>query len=105
MIPNRARILQSLFNIELQQREKILPKIYWIPKLYKTPYKARFIAGLSACATTKLSKTITECLTLNKQHCTAYCKTILERTGVNSMWIINMSLGVIRALEEKKLSG
>ena len=34
----------------------------------------------------------------------AYCKTILDRTGVNSMWIINNSLDVLQTLEEKQLS-
>ena len=73
-------------------------------KLHKTPYRARFIAGSSSCTTTRLSKLITESLKLVRSHCTAYCKTIRERTGVNCMWIINNSLDVIRALEEKQLS-
>ena len=84
--------------------EKNLPQIYWIPKLHKTPYKARFIAGSLSCTTTRLSKLITECLKLVRSHCTAYCKTIREQTGVNSMWIINNLLDVIRTLEEKQLS-
>ena len=46
---------------------------------------------------------ITERLKLVCSHCTAYCKTIREMTGVNSMWIINNSLDVIPALEEKQL--
>ena len=81
-----------------------MPQIYWIPKLHKTPYKARFIAASRSCTTTRLSKFMTECLKLVRSHCTAYCKTIRERTGVNSMWIINNSLDVIRTLEEKQLS-
>ena len=77
-----------------------MPQIYWIPKLHKTPCKARFIAGSSSCTTTRLSKLITKCLKLVRTHCTACCKTI----RVNCMWIINNSLGFIRALEEKQLS-
>ena len=99
LIQTHATTLADVFNIKLQQKE-----IYWIPKLHKTPYKARFIAGSRSCTTTRLSKFITECLKLVCSHCTAYCKTIRERTGVNSMWIINNSLDVIRALEEKQLS-
>ena len=96
--------LDDLFDIKLHQKEKSLPQMYWIPKLHKTPYKARFIAGSRTCTTTKLSKLITDCLKLVKCHCIAYCKTILERTGVNSMWIINNSLDVLRTLEKKQLS-
>ena len=104
LIQTHATKLADVFNIKLQQKEKNLPQIYWIPKLHKTPYKARFIAGSRSCTTTRLSKLITECLKLVRSHCTAYCKTIRERTGVNSMWIINNSLDVIRTLEEKQLS-
>ena len=104
LIQTHATTLADVFNIKLQQKEKNLPQIDWIPKLHKTPYKARFIAGSSSCTTTRLSKLIIECLKLVRSHCTAYCKTIRERTGVNSMWIINNSLDVIRTLEEKQLS-
>ena len=82
------------------KNNKAIPKLH----VHKTPYKARFIAGSSSCTTTRLSKLITECLKLVGTHCTAYCKTIRVRTGVNCMWIINNSMDVIRALEEKQLS-
>ncbi|CAH3166575.1 unnamed protein product [Porites lobata] len=104
IIQTHATTLEDVFDIKLQQKEKSLPQIYWIPKLHKTPYKARFIAGSSSCTTTRLSKLITEGLKLVRTHCTAYCKTIRVRTGVNCMWIINNSLDVIRVLEEKQLS-
>ena len=100
LIQTHTTTLADVFNIKLQQKEKNLPQIYWIPKLHK----ARFIAGSRSCTTTRLSKFIAECLTLVRSHCTAYCKTIRERTGVNSMWIINNLLDVIRTLEEKQLS-
>ena len=104
IIQTHATTLEDVFDIKLQQKEKSLPQIYWIPKLHKTPYKARFIAGSSSCTTTRLSKLITECLKLVRTHCTAYCKTIRVRTGVNCMWIINNLLDVIHALEDKQLS-
>ena len=81
-----------------------MPQIYWITKLHKTPYKARFIAGSTSCTTTRHSKLLTQCLKQVCTHCTTYCKTIRVRTGVNCVWIINNSLDVIRALEEKQLS-
>ena len=103
-IQTHTTTLENVFDIKLQQKEKNLPQICWIPKLHKTQYKARFIAGSSSCSTTRLSKLNTECLKLVCTHCTAYCKTIRVRTGVNCMWIINNLLDVIGALEEKQLS-
>ena len=103
IIRTHTTTLENIFHITLQQKEKNLLKIYWIPKLHKTPYKARFIAGSSSCTTTKISKLITECLKRVKSHCTSYYKTILERTGVNCMWTINNSLDVIYTLQEKQI--
>ena len=56
IIQTHATTLEDVFDIKLQQKEESLPQIYWIPKLHKTPYKARFIAGSSSCTTTRLSK-------------------------------------------------
>ena len=36
--------------------------LYWLPKLHRNPYKARFIANSSSCTTTQLSKVLTSCL-------------------------------------------
>ena len=67
-------------------------------------YKAHCIAGSSSCTTTKISKLITECLKLVKSHCTSHCKAILERTGVNCTWIVNISFDVIHTFQEKQFS-
>ena len=45
-----------------------LPTIYWIPKLHKTPYKARLIANTSSCTTTHIYKILTSCLIKIKEH-------------------------------------
>ena len=46
-------------NYENQDK---VPTLYWLPKLHKKPYKARFIAYSSSCTTTELSKLLTSCL-------------------------------------------
>ena len=102
---NHARTLDNTFNIKLTEKERNLPQIYWIPKLHKKPYKSRFIAGSSSCTTTKISKLITSSLKLVKNHCIRYCKTIFNRTGVNSMWIINNSLDVIDIINKPTFQG
>ena len=55
--------------------------MYWLPKLHKIPYKARFIANSSSCTTTKLSKLLTSCLTDIKAKVINYCETMCERSG------------------------
>lgn len=68
IIQTHATTLNDVFDTKLQQKEKDLPQIYWIPRLHKTPYTARFIAGSSSYTTARLeSKLISECLKLSLQ--------------------------------------
>ena len=36
---------------EMSEEDQNLPYLYWTPKLHKSPYKHRFIAGSSKCMT------------------------------------------------------
>ena len=63
--------------------------MYWLPKLHKTPYKARFIANSSSCTTTELSKLLTSCLTAVKNHVIRYCEKVYERSDKHLFWIKN----------------
>ena len=51
------------FSVCVKEGQDKLPTMYWLPKLHKRPYKARFIANSSSCTTTELSKLLTSCLT------------------------------------------
>ena len=44
--------------------------MYWLPKLHKRPYKARFITNSST--TTELSKLLTSCRIVVKSQVTSY---------------------------------
>ena len=41
-IPNK-------FAVDDKERQDRLPTMYWLPKLHKRPYKAKFIANSSSC--------------------------------------------------------
>ena len=56
------------FSVCVKKRQDRLPTMYWLPKLHKRPYKARFIANSSSCTTTELSKALTSCLIAFKSH-------------------------------------
>ena len=43
-------------GLEMSEEDQNLPYLYWTPKLHKSPYKHRFIAGSSKCTTKDLSK-------------------------------------------------
>ena len=46
------------FSVCVNEGQDKLPTMYWLPKLHKRPYKARFIANSSSCTTTELSKKV-----------------------------------------------
>ena len=54
------------FGVKAKENQDKVPTLYWLPKLNKKPYKARFIANSSSCTTTELSKLLTSCLTAVK---------------------------------------
>ena len=66
------------FSVCVKERQDRLPMMYWLPKLHKRPYKARFIANSSSCTTTELSKLLTSCLTAVKNHVIRYCEKVYE---------------------------
>ena len=75
--------------------------MYWLPKLHKRPYKARFIANSSSCTTTELSKLLNLCLTAVKNHVIRYCEKVYERSGKNLFWSIKNSGEVLNKLQSR----
>ena len=83
-IPNK-------FAVDVKECQDRLPTMYWLPKLHKRLYKARFIANSSSCTTTVISKLLTSCLTAIKAKVINYCETVYERSGKNMFWPIKNS--------------
>ena len=60
--------IDTLTKIDVKMDKYELPIFYWLPKLYKNPYKSRFTSNSSHCSTTILSKHITSALAAVKDH-------------------------------------
>ena len=54
------RSFMTYLNIPSGKESEDLPYLYWIPKLHKTPYKEKYIAGSSTCSTKELSIHLTK---------------------------------------------
>ena len=78
-----------------------VPTLYWLPKLYKKTYKARFIANSSSCTTTELSELLTSCLTAVQIHVIKYCEKVYERSGKNLFWSIKNSGEILDKLKTR----
>ena len=89
------------FAVSVNEDQERLSTFYWLPKLHKKTYKARFIAKSSFCTTTKLSKLLTSCLTTIKNHVIKYCEKVYERSGKNLFWSIKNSCEVLNKLKSR----
>ena len=104
ILQNHKSVLNT-FNIPMNQKDDYeLPYLYWIPKLHKTPYKQRYIAGSSKCSTKPLSLILTKILTAVKEKLQMYCATTYARSGVNQMWILKNSKELLENLKSQNFS-
>ena len=83
-------------GLEMSEEDQNLPYLYWTPKLHKSPYKHRFIAGSSKCMTKDLS-----CLLITiKDGLVRYCNAKTSRSGVKNMWIPKNSTSLLSSLDQ-----
>ena len=93
--------IQPPSAVSIKEGQDKLLTLYWLPKLYKRPYKAWYIANSSSCTTTELSKLLTSCLTAIRKHVIKYCDKIYERSGKNLFWSIKNSNEVLNKLKSR----
>ena len=62
-------------GLEMSEEDHNLPYLYWTPRLHKSPYKHRFIAGSSKCTTKDLLFFLTKLLSTKKDGLVRYCNT------------------------------
>ena len=104
ILQNHASVLNTLNIPGHVDDDNELPYLYWIPKLHKTPYKQRFIAGSKKCSTKLLSVLLTKILTAVKERLQMYCATVYARSGVNQMWILKNSKELLESLKSPTFS-
>ena len=102
-LANHRSFMTSL-NIPSGKESEDLPYLYWIPKLHKTPYKERYIAGSSTCSTKELSIHLTKILAAVKEGQQKYCETVYSRSGINHMWILKNSKDLLDNLKSRSFS-
>ena len=62
-------------GLEMSEEDKNLLYLYWTPNIHKVPFKHRFIAGSSKCATKDLSCLLTKVSITTKDGLIRYCNT------------------------------
>ena len=99
IINSHYDIIKNEFNITISEDNKSIPRIFWNPKLHKTPYKARYIAGSSKCTTKQISLYVNKALKVVRDYFSRYCKALYKNSGINCNWSINSSTEFVERLE------
>ncbi|MCP4585891.1 GIY-YIG nuclease family protein, partial [Pseudoalteromonas sp.] len=98
-IQRRHSMQATYFGIGVQQLHVNLPNLFAIPKLHKSPYKFRFIAGAHAASTKDLSIVLHKILVHLRSHFRNYCNKILVQQGRRCFWSINDSLTLLERIK------
>ncbi len=90
-IYHRHMSIASAFGLKINDENKVLPNFFAIPKLHKSPYKFRFIAG-ARCSTMKpISIHLHYILRFLRNFLRNYCLKIQRLTGRRCFWSIDNS--------------
>ena len=97
---NHSKFLKKKFNITIENKNKTLPHMYWLPKLHKTPSKARFIVAATNCSVKPLSKAVTSALKLLYNQIESYNDKTFYFSGVKKFWPIQNNTKVIESIKK-----
>ena len=99
LVVNHKEIISNFFHTICNKDNLKLPRLYWIPKLHKNPYKFRFIAGAKQCTTKQLSTKINKGLTVIRNYFKEYCNAIYKNSGINCFWSIVSSIEFLNKIQ------
>ena len=100
ILNNHKESLHNDFKITVPEEMHTLPDIYWLPKLHKTPIKARFIIASQKCSVKKLSKDVTSIFKLAYNQIERYNLKASTFSGIKNFWVIQNSLPVLNTLDK-----
>ena len=75
-------------GLEVEDREKDLPSMYWIPKMHKDPPGARFIIASKQCSTKKISKSVSSAFKLMYNQIENFHSKAKFLSNYNKFWVL-----------------
>ena len=88
IINEHSEFLQEHFKLKVSHDNKVLPSIYWIPKLHKSPTKARFIIAFRISSLKPLNKSISSAFKVMYQFVQNYSNKFRYFSGLNAFWTV-----------------
>ena len=100
IIDNQSNHLKKKFNLEVSSESKLLPHIYWLPKLHKNPIKFRFIIAAPNCSIKPLAQTITKIFKLFYRQIETYNNKSQFYSSVKTFRVIKNNEKVIESINK-----
>lgn len=93
--------IATRYSTNIGLKNRVIPMINGIPKLHKTPYKMRFLAGARLSSMKNVSITAHKALKCLQTVFRNYCGKISDRgSRPNTFWSINNSTEAVRCLQK-----
>ena len=92
-------------GLEVEDGEKDLPSMYWIPKMHKDPPGARFIIASKQCSTKKISKSVSSAFKLMYSQIENFHSKAKFLSNYNKFWVLQNPdpvLASIKRINRKK---
>ena len=87
------------FFLNVNDKMKTLPFMYWTPKMHYTPSRARFIVASSSCSTKPLSQTVSIIFKKIFKQIESFHEKSTFYKNYNRFWVIENSRPVLERLQ------
>ena len=91
--------LCNRYGLEVDDRLKKLPIMYWTPKMHYNPSRARFIVSSAKCSTKPLSRIVSNTFKLIFNQIQSFHDKSKFYKNYNKFWVINNSKPLIEKLD------
>ena len=88
------------FNLEVPDRLKSLPFMYWTPKMHYSPSRARFIVASASCSTKPLSKAVSMIFKKIFKQIENFHRKSTFYKNYNRFWVIENSKPLLECLDK-----
>ena len=91
------------FDLIITGLDKLLPILYWLPKMHKTPIGARFIVASNYCSTKPLSDTTSKLFKMILNTVESFHTQSFFHSGCEKFWVVQNSFPIATKLKKSML--
>ena len=91
------------FDLQVTEKQKALPIMYWMPKMHKQPVGARFIVASKTCSTKPVTEVISRIFKMIFAHVESFHTKSKFYSNFKKFWVVQNSFPIIEKLKRINL--